>query len=170
MKLTVILDGYNVTNRMRELRRGARSGLEETRRRLVQSCTTWLQERRDIERLIVVFDGDSSVPGISETPVRGVRVVFTRTGESADSHILNLVSGSMDVSRYLVVSDDAEVASGARARGAEVKSVAGFLSMVMARRQAAAGAGTTDEKEKLSSEEERALNEELMKEWGLDGS
>lgn len=107
----LVVDGYNVT----------KTGyptlpLEQQRMRLLGGLAM-LAQRTQAE-VTCVFDGqDLDVPVIMAPP-RGVRVRFSRTGETADELIRRLVRAEPQGRPVVVVSTDREVADGVRKAGA----------------------------------------------------
>ncbi|MFI6446480.1 NYN domain-containing protein [Kitasatospora sp. NPDC050543] len=107
----LVVDGYNVT----------KTGypalpLEQQRIRLLGGLAM-LAQRTQAE-VTCVFDGqDLDVPVIMAPP-RGVRVRFSRTGETADELIRRLVRAEPQGRPVVVVSTDREVADGVRKAGA----------------------------------------------------
>ncbi|MGW4815105.1 NYN domain-containing protein [Kitasatospora cineracea] len=107
----LVVDGYNVT----------KTGypqlpLEQQRLRLLGGLAM-LAQRTQAE-VTCVFDGqDLDVPVIMAPP-RGVRVRFSRTGETADELIRRLVRAEPQGRPVVVVSADKEVADGVRKAGA----------------------------------------------------
>jgi predicted RNA-binding protein with PIN domain len=65
----------------------------------------------------VVFDGAERLPAAPVVP-RGVRVLFSRPGETADEVIRRLVGAEPSGRPVVVVSSDREVADGVRRSGA----------------------------------------------------
>jgi predicted RNA-binding protein with PIN domain len=109
-KAHLVVDGYNVT----------KTGypdvsLEQQRSRLV-SGLGGLAAQTGAE-VTVVFDGAERVIGLPPTP-RGVRVLFSRKGETADELIRRLVRAEPAGRPVVVVSSDKEVADGVRRHGA----------------------------------------------------
>ncbi|MCC9308747.1 NYN domain-containing protein [Kitasatospora sp. RB6PN24] len=107
----LVVDGYNVT----------KTGypalpLEQQRLRLLGGLAM-LAQRTQAE-VTCVFDGqDLDVPVIMAPP-RGVRVRFSRTGQTADELIRQLVRAEPQGRPVVVVSADREVADGVREAGA----------------------------------------------------
>ncbi|MGX4737004.1 NYN domain-containing protein [Kitasatospora griseola] len=107
----LVVDGYNVT----------KTGypqlpLEQQRLRLLGGLAM-LAQRTQAE-VTCVFDGqDLDVPVIMAPP-RGVRVRFSRTGETADELIRRMVRAEPQGRPVVVVSADKEVADGVRKAGA----------------------------------------------------
>ncbi|GAA2225952.1 NYN domain-containing protein [Kitasatospora cystarginea] len=107
----LVVDGYNVT----------KTGyptlpLEQQRIRLLGGLAM-LAQRTQAE-VTCVFDGqDLDVP-VMMAPPRGVRVRFSRTGETADELIRRLVRAEPKGRPVVVVSADKEIADGVRNAGA----------------------------------------------------
>lgn len=109
-KAHLVVDGYNVT------KRGfAEMSLEQQRNRLVTGMGG-LAAQTGAE-VTVVFDGAERVHGLPAPP-RGVRVLFSRKGETADEVIRRLVRAEPPGRPIVVVSSDREVADGVRRHGA----------------------------------------------------
>lgn len=106
----LIVDGYNVT------KRGfAEMSLEQQRKRLVTGLGGIAAQTGD--EVTVVFDGAERVHGLPPAP-RGVRVLFSRKGDTADELIRQLVRAEPAGRPIVVVSSDREVADGVRRHGA----------------------------------------------------
>jgi predicted RNA-binding protein with PIN domain len=114
----LLVDGYNVT----KTGYGALA-LDQQRARLLAGLGG-LAARTGAE-VTVVFDGsDGAVPVAVPAP-RGVRLLFSRTGETADEVLRRLVRHEPEGRPVVVVSSDREVADGVRRSGARpVPSVA----------------------------------------------
>lgn len=107
----LVVDGYNVT----------KSGygtvsLAAQRNRLVTGLAA-LAGRTGAE-VTCVFDGTSLPARVIQTTPRGVRVLFSPQGQSADELIERLVQAEPTGRPVVVVSSDREVAEAARAAGA----------------------------------------------------
>lgn len=106
----LIVDGYNVT------KRGfGEMSLEQQRKRLITGLGGIAAQTGD--EVTVVFDGAERVHGLPPTP-RGVRVLFSRKGETADELIRRLARAEPPGRPVVVVSSDREVADGVRRHGA----------------------------------------------------
>jgi predicted RNA-binding protein with PIN domain len=109
-KAHLVVDGYNVT------KRGfADISLEQQRGRLVNGLGGLAAQTR--AEVTVVFDGAERVVGLPPAP-RGVRVLFSRKGETADDLIRRLVRAEPAGRPIVVISSDREVADGVRRHGA----------------------------------------------------
>jgi predicted RNA-binding protein with PIN domain len=106
----LIVDGYNVT------KRGfAEMSLEQQRKRLITGLGGIAAQTGD--EVTVVFDGAERVHGLPPAP-RGVRVLFSRKGDTADELIRQLVRAEPAGRAIVVISSDREVADGVRRHGA----------------------------------------------------
>ncbi|MER7166002.1 NYN domain-containing protein [Micromonospora sp. NPDC000207] len=106
----LVVDGYNVT------KRGfGEMSLEQQRKRLITGLGGIAAQTGD--EITVVFDGAERIHGLPPTP-RGVRVLFSRKGETADELIRRLVRAEPSGRPVVVVSSDREVADGVRRHGA----------------------------------------------------
>ncbi|GAA2562875.1 NYN domain-containing protein [Winogradskya consettensis] len=106
----LIVDGYNVT------KRGfAEMSLEQQRKRLVTGLGGIAAQTGD--EVTVVFDGAERVHGLPPAP-RGVRVLFSHKGDTADELIRQLVRAEPSGRPLVVISSDREVADGVRRHGA----------------------------------------------------
>ncbi|HEY6596133.1 MAG TPA: NYN domain-containing protein [Asanoa sp.] len=106
----LVVDGYNVT------KRGfAKMSLEQQRKRLITGLGGIAAQTGD--EVTVVFDGAERVHGLPPAP-RGVRVLFSRKGETADELIRRLVRAEPAGRPIVVISSDREVADGVRRHGA----------------------------------------------------
>ncbi|MBX6356380.1 MAG: NYN domain-containing protein [Micromonosporaceae bacterium] len=109
-KAHLVVDGYNVTKRgFGEI------SLEQQRNRLVGGLGG-IAAQTGVE-VTVVFDGAERVHGLPPAP-RGVRVLFSKKGETADELIRRLVRAEPPGRPIVVVSSDREVADGVRRHGA----------------------------------------------------
>lgn len=111
----LIVDGYNVT-----LTGYPNLPLAEQRRRLVESLAAL--GARTAAEVTCCFDGaepdDVARAGRGAVRVRGVRVLFSEPGSTADALIGRLVRAEPPGRCVVVVSSDAEVAGAARRAGA----------------------------------------------------
>jgi predicted RNA-binding protein with PIN domain len=118
-KAHLIVDGYNVT----------KTGfpdipLERQRSRLVGGLGGLSAQTR--AEITAVFDGAERVVGLPPAP-RGVRVLFSAKGETADELIRRLVRAEPAGRPIIAISSDREVADGVRRHGAYPLSSATLL-------------------------------------------
>ena len=109
-KAHLVVDGYNVT------KTGfGDASLEQQRTRLI-SRLGGVAAQTGAE-ITIVFDGAERLPVAPSAP-RGVRVLFSRRGQTADEVIRRLVRAEPPGRPVIVVSSDNEVADGVRRAGA----------------------------------------------------
>jgi predicted RNA-binding protein with PIN domain len=109
-KAHLIVDGYNVTKKgFGEI------SLEQQRSRLVNGLGGLAAQTR--AEVTVVFDGAERVVGLPPAP-RGVRVLFSKKGETADELIRRLVRAEPAGRPIVVISSDKEIIDGVRRHGA----------------------------------------------------
>jgi predicted RNA-binding protein with PIN domain len=109
-RVHLIIDGYNVTKRgFGDL------SLEQQRSRLV-AALAGIAAQSGAETT-VVFDGAEKLNAVPGIP-RGLRVLFSRKGETADELIRALVRAEPPGRPVVVISSDREVADGVRRHGA----------------------------------------------------
>lgn len=97
----IIIDGYNLIGIYHR-------DLEAQRERLINTLVQYSRKKR--HSITVVFDGwkeGSSTEGYSITG--GVRIIYSRLGEKADSVIKRIISN--DRREWIVVSSDRDIAS-----------------------------------------------------------
>jgi predicted RNA-binding protein with PIN domain len=118
----VLVDGYNVT-------KAGYAGLPlvEQRRRLVDALGP-LAARTGAE-VTCVFDG-ADVEGRSAQRLRGVRVLFSEPGTTADDLLRRLVRAEPPGRPVVVVSNDKEVVTGIRASGARAVPSGALLRLL----------------------------------------
>ncbi len=161
--ITVVLDGYNVIHALPELERQLDRSLEAARAALMSLCAAYKARRGDITQLYVVFDGrEEHGGGLVEHP-RGVTVLFSRKPEDADERILRLIRAAGRRGRFVVVSNDNEIANNARALGAQVISAAQFHAQLKPARSARRAGAAADEKTPLSGRDSARITEEYRK-------
>lgn len=106
----LIVDGYNVTKRgFGDL------SLEQQRGRLIAALAAIAAQTG--AETTVVFDGAEKLNAVPGIP-RGLRVLFSRKGQTADELIRALVRAEPPGRPVVVVSSDREVADGVRRHGA----------------------------------------------------
>ena len=117
MSIHIIIDGYNLIRQSPDLSRLERRDLQTGREALMDLLAGY--KKIKAHRITVVFDG-TRAPGF--TPERdqykGVAVVFSRQGETADSVIKKMAAREREGA--LVVSSDRDVTQYAQSRGAAI--------------------------------------------------
>lgn len=163
----MIIDGYNVIHRVPHLKTLLNNSLESARTGLFRYCTNWHENRKDIWIFYVVFDGSSNVQGYSHQPALGVRVVYTKTNETADTRILELINERIHDCKITVVSDDNFVKRHSRLLNAKIMSTTEFAGVIPKMKNAPHRQANVSEK-KLTPSEEKQINDSLRQSWNID--
>ncbi len=115
----ILVDGYNVIKRDAAFQTLSAKNLAAARQLLIDQLVS--RYRHTPHQVIVVFDGE----GVSETSTqdRRVRIIYSRSGETADSVIARLAAASRDAGREVeLYSDDSEVRQSVSRQGGKVGS------------------------------------------------
>lgn len=117
MALRLIIDGYNLIRTTDLISAENSGGLEAGRTALLKELVAYQRLKR--HHLTVVFDGAGPL-GPSRGKEKGIKIVFTPAGISADEQIVRLIEESGD--EALVVTSDQGLARRVEAAGAECVS------------------------------------------------
>jgi len=158
---TLLVDGYNVIRRDPAWNALFERDLEQARQALLVYCAEWKRRNANVSDVIVVFDGDAT--GTNEGFRPGIRAVYTSRGEDADSRILKIL-GRRHGRDCVVVSDDGEVARGARVEHAVPMSVWEFRRQPAKHRRAPVGEDDSD----LTPRDRMDINAWLMQAMGIE--
>lgn len=117
MTVHIIIDGYNLIRQSPSLEKIDRHDLQRGREVLIDRLASYKKIKG--YPVTVVFDGADALPGM-DAPGRekGIRVRFSRHGETADEVIKRMASREKE--KALVVSSDHDVADFCASRGASV--------------------------------------------------
>ena len=128
MPIHIIIDGYNLIRQSPDLARIDRDDLQAGREALIDLLAAY--KKIKAHKLTVVFDG-TGAPGFSpgRDRVKGIAVVFSRQGETADSVIKKMAAREKEGA--LVVSSDRDVTSFAQSRGAAIIDSLSFEQKLM---------------------------------------
>ena len=117
----LVVDGYNVINRLPDFKPTSVDHLENARLQLALRVSAWGRLHPETECLIV-FDGDRKAACGGGPVLAGVRCVFSRQAHGGDEEIIRQVSEFRSNKRSVtVVSDDNQVANNCRAHGAIIE-------------------------------------------------
>lgn len=119
----LLVDGYNVTKTGY-----AELALEAQRSRLLAGLGA-LAARTGAETTLV-FDGVDRAAPLAPAAPRGVRLLFSRQGETADEVLRRLVRNEPPGRPVVVVSSDKEVADGVRRAGARPVAARALLRLL----------------------------------------
>jgi predicted RNA-binding protein with PIN domain len=119
--MILLVDGYNVVNRIPELRTSLDGGLQNARNRLALQISTWSHEHPGVEP-IIIFDGEFQFSGGREQRIAGIRCLFSLAAHGGDDELIKFVRDYKGrTSDITVVSDDNNVGNNCRAHGAAVQ-------------------------------------------------
>ncbi|MCX6568575.1 MAG: NYN domain-containing protein [Candidatus Aminicenantes bacterium] len=165
MTKILLVDGYNVINRVPELKPSLDAGLENARGRLALQISTWSQTHPGVE-CILVFDGDLKYAGGRDERLAGIRCIFSRTAHGGDDELIRFVSGFKGrTSDITVVSDDNSVRNNCRAHGASIQP-SSYIMTGKSRQTGGRMKAPTDGKG-LSKKAASEIDKELRKKFGL---
>lgn len=109
-----VIDGYNYINRIRPPGMGDTANLEFARRSFLDRLVRYKKTRP--ARITVVFDAYRSFStGRQKENHKGVDVVYSREGETADDVIIEMIRRKGNV--FIVVSSDRAIIDEAKAGG-----------------------------------------------------
>jgi predicted RNA-binding protein with PIN domain len=115
MSLHIVVDGYNFIRRSRRLNDLDRQDILLGREALQDMLSAYKKARR--HRITVVFDGRNALPGAERRgPVKGIQIIFSRNGRSADDVIKKIASQERE--KALIVSSDNDVFDFCTSQGA----------------------------------------------------
>lgn len=127
MSVHIIIDGYNLIRQSRPLRILDRQELQLGRDGLLDMLARY--KRMKGHRITVVFDGINAPPFSQQRDhVKGIKIKFSRKGESADAVIKRMVSREKE--KALVVSSDLSITQFAASKRAATISAPLFEEKV----------------------------------------
>jgi predicted RNA-binding protein with PIN domain len=123
MSLHIIIDGYNLIRQSKSYRHLDNQSIQWGRDALIDTLSAY--KRLKSHNITVIFDGNQA-PYLTPTRdrIKGIRIQFSRNGESADSVIKRLARAKKE--KALVVSSDRDVAQSCEAYGAATISAESF--------------------------------------------
>lgn len=167
-RLTYIIDGYNAIHRSSRWGRIIEADICRARESLCAYCASLFDVRKDIDHIIVVFDGDSSVSPFDRDSFRRVKIIYSQTGETADSVIVKVVEGKKDARDVVVISDDNQLRRLCRSEGASVMPVSEFAGLLPVNRPGPSPHFHSGKDDGLSPAEQNRITDELRQVWGID--
>lgn len=165
--MILIIDGYNVINRVPELRASLQEGLEQARMRLALQVATWNRIHKAYEP-IIVFDGRDRSAGGFDQRLAGIRCVFSQVTHGGDEEIIRRVR--QDKARgadVVVVSDDNKVINNSRVHGALVRPSAFIMDTKALTPSRAPYRGRANVEKGISRKEATEIDQELKKKFGI---
>lgn len=165
MTKILLIDGYNVINRVPELKPSLDGGLENARSRLALQISTWSHDHPAVE-CVIVFDGDKKFAGGRDQRLAGVRCLFSPASHGGDDELIRFVRGYKGrTSDITVVSDDNNVGNNCRAHGASVQP-SSYIMTGKSRHAGGRGKVPADGKG-ISKKAASDIDKELRKKFGL---
>jgi predicted RNA-binding protein with PIN domain len=164
-QLILLIDGYNVINRLPDLKGSLDGGLENARNKLAFLVSRCSQRHPAVE-CVIIFDGDTRFQGSCEQRLAGIRCIFSRKIHGADDAIIRFVREYQGrKSDITVVSDDNNVRNNCRAHGARVQP----SSYIMSEKKRTSGgrAKAADEGKGVDRKTAAEIDKELRKKFGL---
>ena len=128
MALHLLIDGYNLLHQIPELAFLMEEDPEEARRALIGKLQTYQRLRR--HRITVVFDAWNDPEPRHRVTIKGVQVVFTAPGETADDYLKRVAVKEKE--RAVVVTSDREIRSYVETYGAVSVTARDFLARLEA--------------------------------------
>jgi predicted RNA-binding protein with PIN domain len=123
MSLHIIIDGYNLIRQSKSLRHLDNQSIQLGRDALIDTLSAY--KRLKSHNITVVFDGiQAPYPAPAKDRIKGIRIQFSRNGESADRVIKRLAR--TDKEKALVVSSERDVVQSCEAYGAATISSESF--------------------------------------------
>ena len=163
----LLVDGYNVINRVPELRPSLEGGLENARLRLALQVARWNRSHPAYEPMIV-FDGDAQHVGAPDQRLAGIRCLFTRTAHGGDEEIIRIVRDSRaGGAEVTVVSDDNNVGNNSRVHGASVRASSFIMDTRPPGSSRTARRDRTDPRKGIGRKAAAEIDEELKKKFGI---
>ncbi len=127
---TLIVDGYNLIYAIPELEDLLDESLESARIGAIRLFSDFINSRKDIDHVYIVFDGQAEF-GDEEVPAdSGITAVYTTGKKTADEKILEIIKESKRPDQITVISNDNFLYNNVRIHGGRVKTVNEFLKMV----------------------------------------
>jgi predicted RNA-binding protein with PIN domain len=161
----LLIDGYNVINRLSELKTSLNGGLENARNKLAFLISRWSKQHPAVES-VIIFDGDVRFSGGREQRLAGIRCLFSQTSHGGDDAIIRFVRDYQGrTSDITVVSDDNNVRNNCRAHGATVQPSSYIMSVKM--RSSCGRAKAPEDGKSVDRKTAAEINKEMRKKFGL---
>ncbi len=123
----LIIDGYNYLNRIRTFPAGDRSNLDSLRMSLIDRLAKYKKQKS--AKITVVFDAYNGYsPDRQREDRRGIEVVYSRAGETADDVIIGWIREKR--SGIVVVSSDRAIIDTAKQHGIPFLTVSGLEALI----------------------------------------
>ncbi len=114
MALHLLIDGYNLLHQVPELSFLMLESPEEARQALLEKLQTYQRLRR--HKITVVFDAWNDPEPRRKMNIKGIQVIFTAAGETADDYLKRIAIKEKE--RAIVITSDREIRSYVETYGA----------------------------------------------------
>ncbi|WP_022853176.1 NYN domain-containing protein [Thermodesulfatator atlanticus] len=128
MALHLLIDGYNLLHQIPELVLLMQEDPEEARKALLKQLQEYQRIRR--HKITVVFDAWGRNEPQSKVNIKGIQVIFTAHGETADDYIKRRAAKEKE--RAVVITSDRAIRSYVETYGAISVTSRDFLSRMEA--------------------------------------
>jgi len=165
VKKLYLFDGYNVINKIPELKLFFPKELQQAR----ESLINYIASRRSCLgpgcEIMIAFDARKGNYDLSRLQtVKGLSLRFAEPGQDADDLIISEVRNRHQDHNITVVTDDNRIGNNVRVYHAVLLSVSQFLSLVNKRKKQH-GRIQSQEQHKVDSVDGGDITEELRKFW-----
>ncbi len=127
MSTHIIIDGYNLVRRSTTLSRFDDIDIQQGREALIELLVQYKKMKG--HRITVVFDGTNAPSFFQKGDrIKGIEVLFSKSGETADRVIKNMASREKE--KAVVVSSDREILDYVNSKGSASLSSEKFESMI----------------------------------------
>ncbi|MBN2120003.1 MAG: NYN domain-containing protein [Candidatus Omnitrophica bacterium] len=154
--LHFIVDGYNLINKIPRIENTPLKERRDFLLSLLQGFKGTLSPRN---KITVIFDGSSKI-SFKTGPSGSLAVLFSKN-EDADSLIKRIIEQAKSPKSFVVVTDDRDIISYTRSRGAKGESTQAFLSRISKK----TARPKREDNFKLDPAQALKVNEELKGIW-----
>jgi predicted RNA-binding protein with PIN domain len=138
MAIHIIIDGYNMIRQSPELGVIDQEDIQKGREALIALLAAYKKVKG--HSITVVFDGmDAPLLSSRQDRIKGIRIKFSRPGESADAVIKRMAARNKE--KAVIVTSDRDIMNFSASQGAAVIASPEFEDRVLLARQAAAKGG-----------------------------
>ena len=158
----IIIDGYNAAHKIPAVAAFISESLEKARNRLIDHLVSWKSKKGGNVKITVVFDGKREEFFCMPTTIKGIRVIYTNTGEEADDRIADMLRMEKDPASAVVVSEDNKVANSCRALKANIRPVSFLMDHGGKKKRPSGRISDGDAGKRLTPAQIAQINKEMM--------
>ncbi len=165
MKKLYLFDGYNVINKIPELKLFFPKELQQAREALIDYITSRRSCLGPRCEIMIAFDAHKGSYDLSrQQTVKGISLRFAEVGQEADDLIINEIRHKHQDHKITVVTDDNRISNSVRVYQASLLSVSQYLSLVNKKKKQH-GRIQPQGQHKVDSVDSGDITEELKKFW-----